>query len=163
MKVHKKFDSKYSDINSPEFAILIVKLNGILVPYFKKTFANFLKIVFIRFFQGSVGMDFELVFQPTSNVTNTNIIQALEDGNGTEGLGFLSITGGVSVTEQLPFQMTTAPSAATGMMLLLVLILEFCFNDTPLGSESAFWATHCLLLYIIFPLPDIVIRTAMQL
>ncbi|KAL9955222.1 hypothetical protein ACROYT_G036512 [Oculina patagonica] len=60
-------------------------------------------------------MEFDILFEPVSNVSNTSIIKAFEDGNSTKELGSLNIIGGITVTEQLPVtEMTTqSPSAST--------------------------------------------------
>ena len=74
-------------------------------------------------------MEFDIVFSPVSNVSNTNIIEAFEEGNSTGDLTSLSIIGGVTVTEQLPVTEITTQSpssstaAPTGILLLLLLFV----------------------------------------
>lgn len=73
-------------------------------------------------------MDFDILFRPTSNVSNTSIVEAFEEGNGTKQLASLIIVGGITVTEQLPVTQTTvqSPSAApTGIMLCLLSLFLF--------------------------------------
>lgn len=55
-------------------------------------------------------MDFVILFRPTSNVSNTSIVKAFEEGNATKELASLIILGGITVTEQLPVTQTTARS-----------------------------------------------------
>ena len=127
MKLDRTFQPIYREITSPESLALISELNRIFVPFFKKRFENFLEIIYKRFFQGSIGMDFDVLFQTTSNVSNSSIVEALEEGNGTTQLAFVVITGDITVTEQLPVTQTTvqSPSAApTGIVLLFVIVIS---------------------------------------
>ena len=55
-------------------------------------------------------MDFDILFQPTSNVSNTSIAEAFEEGNATKQLASLIIIGDITVTEQLPVTQTTVQS-----------------------------------------------------
>jgi len=114
MKLDRTFQPFYREITSPETLALISELNRIFVPFFKKRFENFLEIIYKRFFQGSIGIDFDILFQTTSNVSNSSIVEALEEGNGTTQLAFVVIIGDITVTEQLPVTQTTvqSPSAA---------------------------------------------------
>lgn len=115
MKVDKEFQPGYKDINSPESRALKNDLNKVLKPFFTKKFPqSFQDIKYKRFFDGSVGIDFDLLFRSISNVSNNNIVQALEEGNGTRDLAFMRITGDISVTKKLSTdQQTTTPSESS--------------------------------------------------
>ncbi len=128
MRVKKEFDPAYNDITSPKSRVLILEFNNTLVPYFRILFVDFVGFVYKRFYQGSIGMEFDILFEPASNVSNTSIIKAFEDGNSTRELKLLHIIGGITVTEQLPVtEITTqSPSASTaaptGILLLFLLL-----------------------------------------
>ena len=77
-------------------------------------------------------MDFDISFRPTSNVSNTSIVEAFVEGNGTNELAFLTLTGGITVTEQLPVTAQTtvqSPSAVPrGIYICFVCCLLFLFE-----------------------------------
>ncbi|XP_027036210.1 tenascin-like, partial [Pocillopora damicornis] len=110
VKLDQDYKEDYDDINSPRSRVLITVLDSKLKPFFKKKFPDFIVINYKRFFKGSVGVDYELLFPTTSNVTNGNIVQALREGNGSSELGFLRLTGDITVTKQV-VQKTAAPTA----------------------------------------------------
>ena len=76
-------------------------------------------------------MDFDILFRPTSNVSNISIVEAFEEGNSTKELASLTIIGGIVVTEQLPFAQTTVESPSAGptgiSRSFLVAIAVYCF------------------------------------
>ena len=113
MKLDQAYDEEYNDINSPRSRALITVLDSKLKVFLKKEFPDLIDIIYKRFFKGSVGVDYELLFPTTSNVTDRNIVQALNEGNGSSDLGFLRLTGDITVTKQV-VQMTAAPTATTG-------------------------------------------------
>ena len=110
MKLDQDYKEEYDDINSNESLTFIADLDSKLQPFFKKKFPDLIKIIYKRFFKGSVGVDYELLFPTTSNVTDGNIVQALREGNGTNDLG-LTLTGDITVTKQV-VQTTAAPTTA---------------------------------------------------
>ena len=110
MKLDQVYKEEYDDINSNESLTFIADLDSKLQPFFKKKFPDLIKIIYKRFFKGSVGVDYELLFPTTSNVTDGNIVQALREGNGTNDLG-LTLTGDITVTKQV-VQTTAAPTTA---------------------------------------------------
>ena len=110
MKLDQDYKEEYDDINSNESLAFIADLDLKLKPFFKKKFPDLIKIIYKRFFKGSVGVDYELLFPTTSNVTDGNIVQALREGNGTNDLG-LTLTGDITVTKQV-VQTTAAPTTA---------------------------------------------------
>ena len=111
MKLDQEYKEEYDDINSNESLAFIADLDLKLKPFFKKKFPDLIKIIYKRFFKGSVGVDYELLFPTTSNVTDGNIVQALREGNGSSELGFLTLTGDITVTKQV-VQTTAAPTTA---------------------------------------------------
>ena len=110
MKLDQDYKEEYDDINSNESLTFIADLDSKLQPFFKKKFLDLIKIIYKRFFKGSVGVDYELLFPTTSTVTDGNIVQALREGNGTNDLG-LTLTGDITVTKQV-VQTTAAPTTA---------------------------------------------------
>ena len=110
MKLDQDYKEEYDDINSNESLAFIADLDSKLKPFFKTKFPDLIKIIYKRFFKGSVGVDYELLFPTTSNVTDGNIVQALREGNGTNDLG-LNLTGDITVTKQV-VQTTAAPTTA---------------------------------------------------
>ena len=122
MRVQRKFVPAYNNISSPESRALILEFKRILEHFFRRMFVFFLEIIFKTLFPGSIGMEFEILFQPASNVSNTSIVEALEEGNRTGELASLNITGGITVTEQLRVTGSTTLSASssaapTGILL----------------------------------------------
>ena len=110
MTLDQGYKEEYDDINSNESLTFIADLDSKLQPFFKNKFPDLIKIIYKRFFEGSVGVDYELLFPTTSNVTDGNIVQALREGNGTNDLG-LTLTGDITVTKQV-VQTTAAPTTA---------------------------------------------------
>lgn len=142
MRIDKEFNPLYNEISSPESLALISELKRIFVPFLKKRFDKFLAIIFKRFFRGSIGMEFDISFRPTSNASNISIVEAFEEGNTTKELASLIIIGGIAVTEQFPFTQTTvqSPSAGpTGILLsFIVTISVYCFKICFLGNTTAY-------------------------
>ena len=101
MKLDQDYKEEYDDINSQESRAFIRDLDSKLESFFKKKFPDLIKIIYKRFFKGSVGVDYELLFPATSTVTGGNIVQALRKGNGSSELGFLRLTGDITVTKQV--------------------------------------------------------------
>ena len=125
VKLDQDYKKEYDDINSPRSRVLITVLDSKLKPFFKKKFPDFIVINYKRFFKGSVGVDYELLFPTTSTVTNGNIMQALREGNGSSELGFLRLTGDITVTKQV-VQTTAAPTATKGKLQCLFIFYVAC-------------------------------------
>ena len=125
MKLDQGYKEEYDDINSNESRAFIEDLDSKLKPFFKKKFPDLIKIIYKRFFNGSVGVDYELLFPTTSNVTDGNIVQALREGNGTNDLRFLRLTGDITVTKQVvqttAVPTTAAPAATKGNLQRLII------------------------------------------
>ena len=98
------FDPDYNDLNSPKRRVLILQLEFSLRNVF---IIEAVRI--IRFFEGSLGIEYELQFDSSSDATNASIRNELIKANGTNELGFLQL-GRISVVEIEP---TTPPTSAT--------------------------------------------------
>ena len=131
MKLDQDYKEDYGDINSQESRAFIKDLDSKLKPFFKKKFPDLIKIIYKRFFKGSVGVDYELLFPTTSIVTDGNIVQALREGNGTNDLN-LTLTGDITVTKQV-VQTTAAPTATKGnlqrLFIFYVAFVLLPFNE----------------------------------
>ena len=131
MKLDQDYKEDYDDINSQESRAFIKDLDSKLKPFFKKKFPDLIKIIYKRFFKGSVGVDYELLFPTTSIVTDGNIVQALREGNGTNDLN-LTLTGDITVTKQV-VQTTAAPTATKGnlqrLFIFYVAFVLLPFNE----------------------------------
>ena len=119
--VNKIFIDDYRDLQAPKTRVLIAELTEKLVPFFKGLYDDsFEGIMISSLFNGSVGVNFELSLKPSSNVTNTTVVEALTKGNGTQALGFLEL-GEISAVEQIqPTTQVTEMISPTpsGMCLL---------------------------------------------
>ena len=111
---NRDFIEDYRNLQSPTTIALIQELTAELVRFFKKLYRDsFEGIVIISLFKGSVGVNFELSLKPSSNVTNTTVVEQLKRSNGTQALGFLEL-GEISAVEQIQptTQMTVMTSPA---------------------------------------------------
>ena len=111
---NREFIDDYGDLQAPKTRVLIVELTAELVRFFKGIFGDsFEGIIIISLFEGSVGVNFELSLKPSSNVTNTTVVEELQNANGTQALGFLEL-GEISAVEQIQptTQMTVMTSPA---------------------------------------------------
>ena len=118
---NKEFIDDYRNLQAPKTRVLIVELTKELAPFFKEIFGDsFEGIIIISLFRGSVGVNFELSLKPSSNVTNTTVVQELKNGNGTQALGFLEL-GEISAVEQIQptTQMTVMISPTPSGMCLV--------------------------------------------
>ena len=98
---NREFIDDYMDLQAPKTRVLIVELTAELVRFFKGIFGDsFEGIIIISLFEGSVGVNFELSLKPSSNVTNTTVVEELQNANGTQALGFLQL-GEISAVEQI--------------------------------------------------------------
>ena len=99
---NRDFIEDYRNLQSPKTRALIQELTAELVRFFKGLYGDsFEGIVIISLFEGSVGVNFELSLEPSSNVANTTVVEELKRGNGTQALGFLEL-GEISAVEQIP-------------------------------------------------------------
>ena len=119
---NRDFIEDYRNFQSPNTRALIQELTAELVRFFKGLYGDsFEGIVIISLFEGSIGVNFELSLEPSSNVTNTTVVEELKRVNGTQALGFLEL-GEISAVEQIPEPTTqttvmTLPTAS-GMCLV---------------------------------------------
>ena len=111
---NRDFIEDYRNFQSPKTRDLIQELTAELVRFFKGLYGDsFEGIVITSLFEGSVGVNFELSLEPSSNVANTTVVEELKRGNGTQALGFLEL-GEISAVEQIQptTQMTVMTSPA---------------------------------------------------
>ena len=135
---NRDFIEEYRNLQSPTTRALIEELTVELVRFFKGLHGDsFEGIEIISLFEGSVGVNFELSLKPSSNVTNTTVVEQLKRSNGTQALGFLEL-GEISAVEQIPEPTTqttvmTLPTASG--MCLVTGRNRFFFNFTSLFSN----------------------------
>ena len=118
---NRDFIEEYRNRQSPTTRALIEELTVELVRFFKGLHGDsFEGIEIISLFEGSVGVNFELSLKPSSNVTNTTVVEQLKRSNGTQALGFLEL-GEISAVEQIQptTQMTVMTSPATSGICLV--------------------------------------------
>ena len=118
---NRDFIEDYRNLQLPTTRALIQELTGELVHFFKGRYGDsFEGIEIISLFEGSVGVNFELSLKPSSNVTNTTVVEELQNANGTQALGFLEL-GEISAVEQIQptTQMTVMTSPATSGICLV--------------------------------------------
>ena len=118
---NREFIDDYRNLQSPKTRALIQELTAELVRFFKGLYGDsFEGIVIVSLFEGSVGVNFELSLEPSSNVTNTTVVEELKRGNGTQALGFLEL-GEISAVEQIQptTQMTVMTSPVTSGICLV--------------------------------------------
>ena len=118
---NRDFIEDYRNLQLPTTRALIQELTGELVRFFKGRYGDsFEGIEIISLFEGSVGVNFELSLKPSSNVTNTTVVEELQNANGTQALGFLEL-GEISAVEQIQptTQMTVMTSPATSGICLV--------------------------------------------
>ena len=104
--VNRVFDQAYNDLESPKTRALILELNILLRALFTRLKVR--RNRYKRFFEGSLGIEYELEFDSSSNATNASIRNELIKANGTNELEFLQL-GRISVVEIEP---TTPPTSA---------------------------------------------------
>ena len=122
----REYVSDYGNLESPRSRALIQDVDPTLVEYGKKTFPGFKGNKYNRIFEGSVGLDFDMIFEPTTNVTSTNILQGFQKANGTDELNFITL-GKITAEDVTPT--TTPPTPTPTGMLLSWLLLRF--HDDP--------------------------------
>ena len=134
---NRDFIEDYRNLQLPTTRALIQELTGELVRFFKGRYGDsFEGIEIISLFEGSVGVNFELSLKPSSNVTNTNVVEELKRVNGTQALGLLEL-GEISAVEQIQptTQGTVMMSPTPSGMCLVTGRNRFFFNFTSLLSN----------------------------
>ena len=114
MTVNEAYKPGYSNSSSDEFNTFATNFSHIVGEFLNKTLFGFVRVEVTNLANGSVVVDFDIVVQNSSNATVNVIVRALNDGNGTGGLGY-TILGNVSVnatdqqsTSSIPSQTPTA-------------------------------------------------------
>ena len=108
--VNKVFIPAYENIGSPRSRALIQELDAILVPFCRRRFLLFIRIRYIRFFFGSLGIEYELEFESSTNVTNATVENEFVNANTTSDLQFLQF-GKISAVEAEPTLLPTGTLA----------------------------------------------------
>ena len=89
---NRLYVSDYADLTKPKTRGIIAELTDIFTTFFLGKFNqvvnDFIDIKFRGFSSGSLVTNFDLTFEPTSTVSSSNIIQALQEGNATRDLQF---------------------------------------------------------------------------
>ena len=126
---NRRFIPDYRNLQAPKTRVLIVELTEELVRFFKEKFGDsFEGIIIIDLFEGSVGVNFELSLKPSSNVTNTTVVEELQNANGTQALGFLELSE-ISAEEQIqPTTQTVMISPTPSGMCLVTGRNRFFFK-----------------------------------
>lgn len=108
--VNKVYIPDYENIRSQKSLALIQELDAILVPFCRSRFRFFIRIRYIRFFFGSLGTEYELEFDSSTNVTNTIVEDEFVQANTTRDLQFLQF-GRISAVEVEPTILPTGTPA----------------------------------------------------
>lgn len=108
--VNREYNSAYEDIESPRSRALILELDVILIPFCRRRFPRFRRIRYKRFFFGSLGIEYDLEFDPSTNATNATVADEFVNANTTSDLQFLQF-GKVSAVEAEPTILPTGTLA----------------------------------------------------
>lgn len=84
-----------------------------------KMFPEFIAISFLGFSSGSLVTNFDVTFEATSNVSSSNIIQALTTANNSRDLQFLIFE---EITVMSVGNMNTPSETPTGLFWLFVAV-----------------------------------------
>ena len=150
---NREFRDEYKDLQNPITKALIGQIIEELNRFFRGIFGDsFERIIIIGFFEGSVGVNFELSLKPSSKVTNTTVVDELQKANGTEALGFLEL-GKISAIEQIqPTTQTTVMTSPAPSGMSLVTDRYRCFlNFTSVSLVPCRTRFLRVLLFAIFP------------
>ena len=134
---NREFRNEYRDLQNPVTKNLTAQITEELGRFFEGIFGDsFEGIIIIGFFEGSVGVNFELLFTPSSNVTNATVVDELQEANGTQALGFLEL-GEISAIEQIqPTTQTTvmtSPITQTTVMTSPITQTTVMISPAPSG------------------------------
>ena len=108
--VNREYNRAYEDIESPRSRALILELDIILIPFCRQRFPRFRRIRYKRFFFGSLGIEYDLEFEPSTNVTNATVADEFVNANTTSDLQFLQF-GRISAVEAEPTILPTGTLA----------------------------------------------------
>lgn len=109
---NRQYISDLADLSKPNTRALILELTNIFQPFFMKMFPDFLAISFLGFSSGSLVTNFDVTFEATSNVSSSNIIQALTTANNSRDLQFLIFE---EITVMSVGNMNTPSETPTGL------------------------------------------------
>lgn len=112
---NRQYISDFADLTKPNTRALILELTNIFQPFFRKMFPDFLAINFLGFSSGSLVTNFDVTFEATSNVSSSNILQALTTANNSRDLQFLIFE---EITVMSVGNMNTPSETPTGLFWL---------------------------------------------
>lgn len=115
--IDRIFVDDYKDLTKPLTLGLIEDLKSIFKPFLEQNLKGFSTIVFTGFFQGSVGVIFDVTFAATSEINAANIVKALTRANGTNQLRF-ELFGTINAVNKLHTSTGATDSVVTGLYLL---------------------------------------------
>lgn len=137
---NRQYISDLADLTKPNTRALILELTNIFQPFFMKMFPDFLAISFLGFSSGSLVTNFDVTFEATSNVSSSNIIQALTTANNSRDLQFLifeEITvmsvGNMNTPSETPTDSSSQLATweiiliITGVVLFIILVILVIF------------------------------------
>lgn len=108
----KSYHDDYKDLNSPRSRGLIQEMTFIIVLFCRRTFPLFVGINIKQIFKGSVGLDFDMIFEPSANSTNSTIVEKFTEANGTKELQFV-VLGKATAVDNTPVILSPNATAAT--------------------------------------------------
>lgn len=96
--VNASYKSEYNNISSTESQDFINTFTGNLTSYLNGRLTGNINIEVKNLTNGSVVVDFDIIAPQSSNATESNIKQALDDGNKAGRLGY-TLIGNITVTQ----------------------------------------------------------------
>lgn len=108
----KIYHDDYKDLNSPRSRGLIQEVTVVIVLFCRRTFPRFVGIKIKRIFRGSVGLDFDMIFEPSANSTNSTIVEKFTEANGTKELQFV-VLGKATAVDNTPVILSPNETGAT--------------------------------------------------
>ena len=116
---NRQYISDLADLTKPNTRALILELTNMFQPFFMKMFPEFIAISFLGFSSGSLVTNFDVTFEAISNVSSSNIIQALTTANNSRDLQFLIFE---EITVMSVGNMNTPSETPTGLFWLFVAV-----------------------------------------
>ena len=108
----KSYHPAYANLNSARSRALIQEMTYILLIFCRGTFVRFVGIKIKRIFQGSVGLDFDMIFEPSANSTNITIVEKFTEANGMSQLHFV-VLGKAAAVGNTPVILSTNATTPT--------------------------------------------------
>ena len=124
----RRFDNSYNNLASPRSRALIIELRFILIPFCRRAFFGCVDIRINRFFEGSVGLDFDMIFESSTNTTNATIADKFIEANSTKELQFITL-GKISAVENSSVILSTNATTTTTTTSTVVNVTPGKIND----------------------------------